>query len=160
MTTLGKTGWIVSLILAIALGGVLYVFLIRGSVVPYADGRTSVLLAPNERNKVLGEMRGLLEGVQQIVEASVQGDMETVTVVASSLGMAAASGEDPQMIRKLPLEFKTLGMATHAAFDDLADTARVGSADDVLQELSVLMLNCTACHGGYRLGVEGEEGLK
>jgi hypothetical protein len=154
-----KLCWAVSLLLVVALGVGGYKFMVVGNVKAYADGRSSVLLLPNERNKVLGEMRGLLEGVQAITAAAVAGDMETVAQTASSLGMAAAEAESPAMIGKLPLEFKKLGFATHQAFDDLADFASSGAEPmEVLGVLSDVMLNCTACHAGYRIGLIGEKG--
>ncbi len=153
-----KFCWLVSLILAVGLGGMAYMFLIRGNVEPHADGRTVVLLLPDERNKVLGEMRGLLETVQAVVQASVAGDMAAVSTAATAAGMIATQGETAQLMGKLPLEFKTLGMSTHQAFDDLALTASV--TDDplvVLEELGTLMDKCTGCHAGYRLGIEGAD---
>lgn len=62
------------------------------------------------------------------------------------------------MIGKLPLDFMTLGMGTHKAFDALADTAE--NTDDplvVLGELGDVMNRCTGCHSGYRFGIEGED---
>jgi len=90
--------------------------------------------------------------VQTITSALVDGDMKTVETTARSVGMAAAEGESPAMMAKLPLEFKTLGLATHKGFDDLADLAAGGAVPmAVLGNLSTLMLNCTSCHQGYQL---------
>ncbi len=152
-----KFCWLISLVLAVALGLGVYKVVVVGSVAPYADGRVSVLLLPNERNKVLAEMRGLLESVQAVTEAAVAGDMAAIETTARAVGMAAAEAESPAMMSKLPLEFKTLGLATHKAFDDLADLAAGGAEPmAVIANLSQVMLNCTACHQGYRLGVVGE----
>ena len=158
MNFMGKLGWIVSLVLAAALAFMAYTFIVKGQVEPHADGRDAILLLPDERNSVLSEMRGLLEGAQGIIAASVEGDMQEVARLATSVGMVAADGESPQMIAKLPLAFMTLGMATHQAMDDLAVTA-AGTDDPmvVLEELSNVMLNCVACHSSYRLGIEGAD---
>ena len=158
MNFMGKLGWIVSLVLAAALAFMAYTFIVKGQVEPHADGRDAILLSPDERNSILAEMRGLLEGAQGIIAASVAGDLEEVARLATSVGMVAADGESPQMIAKLPLEFLTLGMGTHQAMDDLALTAQ-GTDDPmvVLEELSNVMLNCIACHSSYRLGIEGAD---
>lgn len=161
MTFACKAGWAVAGILAVALGAGAYKVVVKGQTVPYADGRTAILLTKDERNRVLGEMRGLLEGVKAITQAAVAGDMATVAAQASAIGMVAAEGESPALIAKLPLEFMTLGMGTHKAMDDLATLA--GTTDDPLVVLGALgeaMDKCTGCHAGYRLGVEGmdEEG--
>ena len=156
MTLMGKLGWLLSLVLAIALGWMAYTFLVKGQTVPYADGRTSILLAPGERNKVLGEMRDVLAGVQAIIEDTTSGDLKAAEAKARSMGMAAAA-QDTAIIAKLPLDFKSLGLGLHRSFDDLADS--IAATDDpvsVLGDVGNLMLQCVACHDTYRLGVEGE----
>ena len=147
-----KFCWGLSAVLIAGLAYGAYKFIVVGSVETGVDGRSVVLLSPDERLKVLGEMRGLLEAVQTITSALVDGDMKTVETTARSVGMAAAEGESPAMMAKLPLEFKRLGMSTHKAFDDLADLAAGGAVPmAVLGNLSTLMLNCTSCHQGYQL---------
>lgn len=150
---------IVNLVLIVAIAGLAYFFVVKGNTEPHADGRTVVLLAADERNMVLGEMRGLLETVQAVVQASVAGDMSAVSKVASAAGMVAAEGESAALIGKLPLDFMRLGMGTHKAFDALSLTA-AGTDDPmvVLSELGTIMDKCTGCHAGYRLGIEGEDG--
>ena len=157
MNFMGKLGWIVALVLAIGLGGMSYVFLVKGQTVPYADGRTSILLSPDERNGVLGEMRGLLSGVQEIIEKTIEGDRAAAQAKASAMGMAAANAESAQLIAKLPLDFKSLGFGLHGTFDDLAGTI-AGTEDPlvVLEAVGTLMVQCVACHDAYRLGIEGE----
>ncbi len=157
MNFMGKLGWIVALVLAIGLGGMSYVFLVKGQTVPYADGRTSILLSPDERNGVLGEMRAVLAGVQEIIEKTIDGDMAAARARASAMGMAAANAESAQLIAKLPLDFKSLGMGLHASFDNLAET--IAGTDDplvVLDAVGSIMVQCVACHDAYRLGIEGE----
>jgi hypothetical protein len=150
-------GWGLSAVLALALGAGVYKVLSPSGLTVEADGRTAVLLLPAERNLVLAEMRGLLEAVQAITVAALDGDMDAVTATASRVGMAAAQGESAQMLGKLPLAFMKLGMSTHKGFDDLADLAREGGdGPQVLRQMGQLMLNCTSCHAGYRIGIEGE----
>jgi len=148
----------INLVLAVGVAGLAYLILAPGNVEPHADGRSVVLLSSDERNMVLGEMRGLLETVQLVVQASARGDMDAISTAATAAGMAAARGESAALIGKLPVEFMTLGMGTHKAFDALAVTAQ-GTDDPmvVLSELGVIMDNCTGCHAGYRLGIEGED---
>ena len=128
--------------------------IIKGNTEPYEDGRTAILLSKDERNRVLGEMRGLLEASKGIVQAAVAGDMETVAAEARAVGMVAAEGESPALMAKLPAEFMALGFSAHRAMDDLADLA--GTTDDPLVVLGALgeaMEVCTGCHAGYRLDV-------
>lgn len=154
-----KAGWALSAVLAATLGAGAYVVVIQGNTAPYEDGRTVVLLSKDERNRVLGEMRGLLDGAKGIVQAAVAGDMATVEQEARAIGMAAAEGESPALIAKLPADFMSMGMSAHKAMDDLADLATM--TDDPLEVLGALgeaMDVCTGCHAGYRLGVEGKDG--
>lgn len=151
-----KFCWGVSLVLVLGLGFGVYKFIFAGSVIALEDDRQAVVLTTAERNKVLGEMRGLLETVQAITQAAVAGDMKTIETSARAAGMAAAEAESPAMMGKLPFEFKTLGLATHKAFDDLADFAVSGATPmAVLGNMSQVMLNCTACHAGYALVSDG-----
>ena len=130
-------------------------FVIRGSESDSDDGRTAIMLLPGERNLVLAEMRGFLESVQAITEGLADGDMKSIASSAREAGSASARGVPVSLMGKLPLEFKTLGMQTHKAFDDLAMEAEdIGDAQVVLTRLGGLMNNCTVCHAGYRIDVE------
>lgn len=149
-----------SLLLNVVLLGVLayggYKFIIEGSIEQADDGRTAIMLEAGERDFVLGEMRLFLETVQGVVAAIAEDDMAAVASLSTAVGMASTGGESAALIGKLPLEFKTLGLATHALFDDLATEATdMGNADIVTAELGVLMENCTSCHAGYRFDVAG-----
>ena len=158
MNTMGKAGWGVALALALGLGGMSYVFLVKGQTAPYADGRTSVLLTADERAASLAEMRDILESVQEIMEDTIAGDFDAAKTRATGQGMSAFNQEDPAVIAKLPIGFKTIGLSLRGGFDDLATTLEnTDDAMEVLDELSSLMLNCVACHQTYRLGVEGEQ---
>lgn len=152
-----KLCWTISAILVLALGYGTYVFGVRGNVEASSDGRTAILVAPAERDVLLSEMRSFLETLQTITEAAAENDMATVSETASIMGMRAAQGVTPALMAKLPLEFKTLGMATHQAFDELSLAASVSDNPlEVVAEVSNLMLNCTGCHASYRIGIEDE----
>ena len=151
-----KFSLILNVVLAavVALGA--YKFIIAGSVEIADDGRTAILLEAGERDFVLGEMRVFLEAVQGIVAAVAENDMASVAELSTAVGMGSTGGETAALIGKLPLEFKTLGLATHALFDDLATLATDnGDSTVVTANLGVLMENCTNCHAGYRFDVAG-----
>jgi len=137
----------VVLLAVIAYGG--YKVLIEGSVKPADDGRTAIIRESGERDFILGEMRGFLETVQGITEALGAGDLAAVESMAAAAGSADAEAAPAAIIGKLPLEFKTLGMDTHALFDTLATTAaESGDIAVTTASLGDLMLNCTGCHAG------------
>ncbi len=151
-----KLCWAVALLLVAALGVMTYMFVIRGSVVESTDGRTAIMLSAGERDLVLKEMREFLEGVQSITEALAAKDMKAVAEASKKIGMAAAGGVPVSLMAKLPLEFKTLGLSTHKAFDDLSmEASDMGDAQISLGKLGELLNNCTTCHAAYRLQSDG-----
>lgn len=132
-----------------------YKFIVVGSSIVGEDGRTAVILTEAERNQVLGEMRGFLEGVQTITTAIAENDMSTISETATAMGMVAVEGEDPAFMAKLPLEFKTLGLATHTLFDDLSLLAsKSEDPAEISAALGELLNNCTTCHAGNRFATE------
>jgi hypothetical protein len=147
-----KTCWVIVAILTILSAGMLYKFVIQGSVTPGTDGRTAILLEPGERDLVLSEMRVFLESVQQITGGIAENDLQLVAKYARQSGRAAQHEVPASLIGKLPLEFKQLGFDTHAKFDALAlDAEQLGDTGHSLSQLNVLLQNCIACHATYRI---------
>lgn len=150
-----KICWGANLLLigAVAFGAYTLIF---GKTAEVADdGRTAIVMNAGEREMVLGEMRGLLEAVQAITEAVAKGDLALVASSAHAVGMSATGGEPVELIAKLPLEFKKLGMGTHQAFDNLGNEATdMGDSQIVLSMLGSLLERCTSCHAGYRFDLE------
>ena len=127
---------------------------IKGNTTVSDDGRSAIHMNASERDLVLAEMRGFLEGVEGILDAVVGDDMAAVSATARKVGMGNVEGVPVSLMAKLPLEFKSLGMATHTAFDDLAVEAEdMGDREVVLQKLGSLLGNCTSCHAGYRIDI-------
>lgn len=147
--------WVLSGVLLLVIGILVYQFVIRGSVVPSADGRTAIVLSEGERDLVLSEMRGFLVAVQGILSASTRDDMDAAIEHARSVGLAAQEGVPPGLVGKLPLAFKELGFSTHQAFDQLAlDAQQMRDAGVVQASMAELMQKCVACHAAYRLVTE------
>ena len=127
-------------------------FFVRGQTRVASDGRTAVLLASNERNLVLTEMRGMLAAVQGVVDGVNAGNMKQVAQAARASGMAAAADVDPALMAKLPLAFKELGFSVHKRFDEIATETDAGaSGEQVLASLSTQLSACVACHASYRI---------
>ena len=151
-----KLSLILNIVFAAVIAVGAYKFIFAGSTEVADDGRTAILLEAGERDFVLGEMRLFLESVQGIVAAVAENDMAKVAELSTTVGMASTGGETAALIGKLPLEFKTLGLATHALFDDLAaEATETGDPTIMTASLGVLMENCTSCHAGYRFDVAG-----
>jgi cytochrome c556 len=116
-----------------------------------ADQRTAIPVNAEELMQVQTEMRGMLNGVSQIVSGVAANDMKAVAAAARNLGMAGNNHVPMSLRRKLPMEFKAMGHPTHVAFDDLArDAEALGDAKHTLKQLGALMDNCNACHETFR----------
>jgi len=116
--------------------------------------RVEIILAASERDLVLGEMRLLLEGLQGIISGLSNSDFKKVEVSARGNGMVMAQDVNPTLMLKLPIEFKSVGMGVHKAFDDLADNINGKDAKDILREVDLIMNLCVGCHATYKLELE------
>lgn len=147
-----KTCWIVVAILLIGLLGTVYKFVFEGSTTKSTDNRVAIRLTPGEKDLVLAEMRAFLASVQQITHGISAKDMKLVAASARMVGRAAQQDVPGSLMGKLPLEFKQLGLDTHAQFDLLAlDAEQLEDENHSLVQLGSLMQNCVACHATYRL---------
>jgi cytochrome c556 len=116
------------------------------------DPRQRLTLPPQARDKVLAEMRHMLESVNGILRGVVANDLVAVEKAARAAGTAMAVEMDPAMMQQLLPAFRELGLQTHRAFDDLADRIRAGGTrDDAIRGLAGVTGNCVACHALYRL---------
>lgn len=146
-----------NVLLLALVGAMVYYFIISGSVEESADGRTAVLLSTSERQLVLGEMRAFLENTRDMVAALGEGDMAAFAAAADRNGIANQSPPPASLVAKLPVEFLTLGMDTHKAFDGLSARAKAGmDPEQAAAGLGDIMNNCTACHASYLLKAVAE----
>ncbi len=127
-------------------------FFVHGNTAAGTDNRTAIVLAPGERTLILGEMRNLLGGVHDILDALTHNDMKQAASAARAVGMASAADVNPALMAKLPLPFKQLGMSVHHDMDDFAQAAESGKPVAELQTmLSSTLAKCVACHSAWQL---------
>ena len=143
IVTIGVAGW----------------FFVQGWTTESTDGRTQIMLAPAERDLILGEMRLLLKAVHGVVTGLAGQDQEAdrtqIEQAARSAGMAMAADVNPALMAKLPLPFKQMGMSIHKDMDALADAVvQKEASQQILQRLSNMTARCTTCHDVYRFSVE------
>jgi hypothetical protein len=123
-------------------------------VTSIADSRTPITLSDNEVNFIRREMRGLLDSVREIVDATAANDPGRIVAAGRKAGMNGpeATHIPPTLAPKLPPEFKKLGLATHRGFDQIAlDAEKFGATDLTYRQLADLMNNCSACHATWRI---------
>ncbi len=134
-------------------------FFVRGWTVPGTDGRMQIVLAPAERDLILGEMRMLLKAVHGVVTGlggqDQAADRTQIEQAARSAGMGMAADVNSALMAKLPLPFKQIGMSIHKDMDALADAVvQKETPQQILQRLSSMTARCTTCHDMYRFGVD------
>ena len=121
---------------------------------PPADARQRLLVPPPARDKILSEMRAMLESLSGVLHALAANDPQAAEKAARASGMAVAADVQPEMRKLLPQPFLQLGMQTHQSFDALADRLKAGGTrEETLKALAKLTSNCVACHAAYRLDV-------
>lgn len=143
IVTIGVAGW----------------FFVQGWTAQGTDGRAQIVLAPIERDLILGEMRMLLKAVHGLVTGLAGRDQEAdrrqMEQAARSAGMHMAEDVNPALMAKLPLPFKQMGMSIHQDMDALADAiVQKETQQQILQRLSSMTARCTTCHEMYRFSAE------
>jgi hypothetical protein len=109
-------------------------------------------LAAEDRDKILLEMRLMLEAMDRALHALTQDDLSAAGEAARGAGMGMAVDVEPEIQKQLAKNFLDLGMRTHKAFDELADRLEAGgSKEDAIQALAGITGNCVGCHASYRL---------
>ena len=150
--------WITLGLWILTIGVAVWLFL-QGWTAQGADGRMQIVLAPPERDLILGEMRMLLKAVHGVVTGLAGQDQEAsrtpMEQAARSAGMGMAADVNPVLMAKLPLPFKQMGMSIHQDMDALADAiVQKETPQQILQRLSSMTARCTTCHDLYRFSAE------
>lgn len=147
---LGLIALVLWLVSAVGLG----VLFVHGRTEKAPDGRSAVLMTGAEREMVFSEMRGLLVAVRDITAALAEGDTARVAKAARAMGMGEAHDKAPDLLLKLPLDFKRQALALHAGFDEMAEAAARGETPAQLNRRLIEQLDrCTTCHAGFRIDV-------
>lgn len=122
------------------------------------DKRVVITLPTEQRDALLGEMRGLLTGMQTIMDAASSMDVGKIRTVAKASGAAAIAGQDSAYDKALPQDFRKMEAETRAQFDALSEAVRGFTArDTTLAYLSRISQGCVGCHGKFKLAPTGKE---
>jgi hypothetical protein len=139
-------------ILAIALGLLAITTTVAANEI---DKRQILPITEMQRDHVLTEMRALLSGTQNILDALLREDMAAVARYARSLGMGMMHKAEDHLKAVLPKEFMQLGMSVHKDFDQIAmDAESLKDPKHTLRQLSESMKKCNACHAGYQIRIK------
>ena len=119
------------------------------------DKRQVVPLSEHQRDHVLTEMRALLAGTRNILDALSRDEMATVAREARALGLGMAGKGENHLKSVLPEAFMRLGMSVHRDFDSIShDAQSIKDPRHTLRQLSEAMKKCDSCHGSYQIRVK------
>jgi hypothetical protein len=135
--------------------------LVPAATLRAAEGEVAICASAETRAAVRDEMRRLLEAVHGVHAALAERDFGALAERAAAAGGALRDSVEKSGGRGhppgLPHEFVKLGIATHAAFDDLATLAREDARPrELLPALSAVTGHCVACHARYRLTADAD----
>lgn len=116
------------------------------------DSRRPIVVRPNERTRILANMRKYLIGVQSMTAALAVDDM--VAAAAAARAMGSVNLYDLKLMFPTPasVEFHNLAFEVHRDFDGIASDAE--SKKDpklMLGQLGATLKKCTHCHETFRL---------
>jgi cytochrome c556 len=122
------------------------------------DKRAVIALPANQRDVLLNQMRGMLTGMQTIMDAASKMDVARIRTIATSQGAGAIAGQDSALEKLLPQDFRKMEAETRAQFDALSEAVRGFTArDTTLAYLSRISQGCVGCHGKYKLAPAAKE---
>lgn len=121
-------------------------------VVGEEDRRAPVVLRPNERTAMLGDMREYLKGLQVMFAALAKEDMDAVAGQATSLGKINIFQTYLMFPTVSGIRFRELSALVHEDFDEIAADAKANrNAKTTLEKLATTMRRCVSCHENFRL---------
>lgn len=145
-----KLFWVTFIVLILVLG-IIVKFFIFGSTEKSIDNRQAINLSREEKNLVLGEMRHILKALNGTLVALGKDDFKEASISLESAGMKMAVDVNPNLMAKLPIQFKQYGMGLHGEFDNLSLAVKNGmKKDEVIKKLGELTNRCVVCHSTYR----------
>jgi cytochrome c556 len=115
-----------------------------------ADNRTLLTIPFEDREDILGVMRGNLDQVKQMVGALAKDDFETIEKVANEMTFNKKKG-DGLAIRG-NAAYTAMGVQFHAVSTvELKEAAHAKDSKRVLRALNATLTACTACHATFKV---------
>lgn len=142
------------------IAGVVFCATLAGSVPAWAqqraatdeDKRAPVMLRPNEKTAMLGDMREYLKGLQTIFTALAKEDMDAVAAQAKALGRINVFETYLMFPTVSGVRFRELAAQVHEDFEEIAvDALANRNPKTTLGKLATTMRRCVSCHESFRL---------
>ncbi|NMM04777.1 hypothetical protein [Polaromonas sp.] len=119
---------------------------------PDDDNRRGISTRPNERVRILTNMRKYLVGLQWVTEALARDDMQAAIAAVRTMGAVNLYDIKLMFPNKASVEFHNLAFEVHSDFDAIARDAEAKKDPKLmLAQIGTVMKKCTHCHETYRL---------
>ncbi len=128
-----------------------------GAAAATGSARRTILVAPGTRAQMQEQMRAILAASRAVMEYAIDEDFSTARNLARAQGIAALP-TDPAMTGGLPSDYQARTRALRRSFDDLADFIEANpDTTRIINEVTAMSIECTACHDAYRLEEQGAQ---
>lgn len=119
---------------------------------PDIDTRRGIVTRPNERSRILTNMRKYLVGLQEMTAALARDDMVAAAKASRSMGSVNLYEVRLMFPNTAAIEFRELAFEVHRDFDVVARDAETKQDPKLmLSQLAAIMKKCAHCHDTYRL---------
>jgi hypothetical protein len=116
------------------------------------ERRAPVVLRPNEKAAMLGDMRQYLTGLQIMFAALAKDDMDAVAEQAKALGKIKIFDTYLRFPTASGAMFRGLSTQVHEDFEEIAQDAKTNrNTKATLGKLATTMKRCISCHESFRL---------
>lgn len=116
------------------------------------ERRAPVVLRPNEKAAMLGDMRQYLTGLQVMFAALSRDDMDAVAEQAKALGKIRIFETYLRFPTASGAMFRGLATQVHEDFEEIAVDAKANrNPKATLEKLASTMKRCISCHETFRL---------
>lgn len=116
------------------------------------ERRAPVVLRPNEKTAMLGDMREYLKALQVMFAALAKDDMDAVAAQAKALGRINIFTTYLSFPTVSGVRFRELSAQVHEDFEEIAADAKANrNSKSTLERLATTMKRCVSCHESFRL---------
>lgn len=120
------------------------------------DSRQIIYLNEAEKAVLLIEMRNFLRGSQEVLQHSLNDDLNLVHRTAKPLGVKMLKNLPKEMTDKMPKTFYAMLKSLHYGFAEISDVAKQPDTQPkvIMQKLANMQKLCVACHASYQLKIK------
>lgn len=116
------------------------------------ETRLGIVVRPNERTRILTNMRRYLTGIQEMTQALARDDMKAAAAAARAMGSINLYEVRLMFANEAGVDFRQLAFSVHKDFDRVAkDAEEKKDGKLMLGQVAEIIKKCVHCHETYRL---------